>query len=197
MLTSDAAAAITPVVAEFVRLGVPYYVGGSVVSSAHGIPRSTIDVDVVADLSQQHVGPLVAALRDRYYIDGKMISEAITRKACFNLIHLATSFKVDVFVLKDREFDRVALSRIQADPLDPENPSTQFFLASAEDIVLSKLEWFRLGDEVSENQWRDVVGVLKVEQRNLDRAYLAKWAADLGVADLLERAWNEAEGKNQ
>lgn len=192
MLTPDTVAALVPVVAQFARLGVPYQLGGSVVSSAHGVARSSLDVDLVADLGQQHVAPLVAALRDSYYIDSRMISDAIARKSCFNLVHLATSFKVDVFVLKNRAYDRVAMSRAQAVALDPSDPSARFSVASAEDIILAKLEWFRLGDEVSERQWNDILGVMKVQQQNLDRAYLAKWAAELRVGDLLERAWKAA-----
>ena len=192
MSLSDTVAAIAPVVAEFERLEVAYYLGGSVASSAHGIPRMTLDVDLVADLALKHVAPLVEALQSAYYIDAGMISEAIAHHSCCNLIHLATMFKVDVFVLKDRRYDRVALERIQKKSLDLDNLSQQFFLASPEDVVLSKLEWFRLGEEVAQTQWRDVIGVMKVQENRLDRAYLVKWARELGVADLLERAWMEA-----
>ncbi len=193
MHSLDAITAMKPVVAEFRRLCVRYYVGGSIASIVYGQSRSTIDVDLIADLGPEHVAPLVEALHDEYYISEGMIVEAIARKSGFNLIHLPTSFKVDVFIVKDREYDRVALQRIRSDSLEDEDPSAQFFVASAEDIVLSKLEWFRLGHEVSERQWIDVLGVLKVQQNALDRAYLTKWATELDVADLLKRAWKEAE----
>jgi hypothetical protein len=193
MLPSDTLAAIVPLVAELERLGVAYYVGGSVVSSTHGIPRSSLDVDIVADLAFKHVSPLVDALKSTYYIDARMIHDAIARRSCFNLIHLATSFKVDVFAIKDRPYDRVALDRIGKKLVNAENPITEFFLASPEDIILAKLEWYRLGDEVSERQWNDVMGVLKVQADALDRPYLEKWATELGVADLLEKAWKEVE----
>ncbi len=193
MYSLDAITAMKPVVAEFRRLCVRYYVGGSIASIVYGQSRSTIDVDLVADLAPQHVAPLVEALHGEYYISEEAIVEAIARKGGFNLIYLPTSFKVDVFVVKDREYDRVALQRIRKDSLEDEDPSAQFFVASAEDIVLSKLEWFRLGHEVSERQWIDVLGVLKVQQNALDRTYLTKWATELGVADLLDRAWKEAE----
>ncbi len=194
MSPSDTVSAIAPVVVELERLKVSYYVGGSVASSSHGLPRSTLDVDLVADLLPKHVTPLVEALQGEYYISRAAVSDAIARRSCFNVIHLATSFKVDIFPVKNRQYDRLALERAQRRPLDKDDPSRQFYLASAEDVVLSKLEWYRLGDEVSETQWRDVLGVLKVQQDALDRAYLDKWAVELGVADLLERAWNEAEG---
>jgi hypothetical protein len=147
---------------------------------------------VIAALCRDHVSPLLAALQDTYYANAQAMSEAIARRSCFNLIHLATSFKVDVFPAKDREYDRVALGRARKRPVDQEDPPTQLFLASPEDVVLSKLEWFRLGEEVSQTQWRDVIGVLKVQAAALDSSYLQEWAARLGIADLLEKAQSEA-----
>lgn len=189
----DMVAAIAPVVTELERLGVSYYLGGSVASSSHGIPRSTLDVDLVADLAPKHVAPLVEALQGDYYISRPAVSDAIDRRSCFNIIHTATSFKVDVFAVKNRKYDRVALERTGRRLLDEGDPSSQFCFASAEDIILSKLEWFRMGGEVSERQWGDVLGVIKVQGGALDRAYLEKWAAELGVADLLKRAREETE----
>lgn len=193
MQPPDLIVAMTPVVAELERLGVRYYVGGSVASTAYGYMRTTQDVDLVADLASEHVAPLVEALRGSYYANAQTISDAVARNACFNLIHLATMFKVDIFVVKDREYDRVALQRIRKRPIDKEDPSSHFFFASPEDVVLSKLEWFRLGDEISQHQWRDVIAVLKIQKNSLDRPYLEKWAAELAIADLLQRAWKEAE----
>ncbi|MGA2068590.1 MAG: hypothetical protein ABSG86_26705 [Thermoguttaceae bacterium] len=192
MQCGDALTAVLPVIDALNRLGVPYYVGGSVASSAHGVMRATVDADLVADLAYQHVTGLVADLEADYYIDAHMIRQAIAGHSCFNVIHLATSFKVDVFVAKNRGFDRAALARREKRSVDPEAPAIEVFLSSPEDTVLSKLEWYRLGDEVSERQWRDVLGVLKTQRNRLDRPYMQKWAADLGVADLLDRAWQEA-----
>jgi len=186
-------AAITPVVEELERLGVAYYLGGSLASSLHGTPRATRDADLVADLSPCHVAPLVEALRSEYYIDGHRISEAIARQSCFNLIHFASSFKIDIFVVKNRPYNRTALARIGKYSAKSDSPWTRFFLASPEDSILAKLECYRLGNEVSEQHWRDVLGVMKVSGPILDRAYLDRWAVELGVADLLARAWQEAE----
>jgi hypothetical protein len=196
MLPSDASAALAPVVAAFERLQVPYYVGGSAASSSFGIARSTLDIDLVADLALRHVAEFVASLGTAYYSDARMISDAIIRKSCFNLIHLATSFKVDVFAVKGRPYDRVAMQRIGKRSIDEAVPEVQYFVAAAEDVVLAKLEWYRLGDEVSETQWRDVLGVLSLQKHRLDRDYLSHWAVELGVADLLERAWNEVPADN-
>ena len=190
-MTPDVLTALSPVVEALERLDVAHYLGGSIASSAYGLARSTLDVDLVADLEAKHVQPLVESLQAAYYVDGNMISEAIERKSCFNVIHLATMFKVDVFVVRDRRYDRVALGRIRKDTLALESAAAELFVAAPEDVVLSKLEWFRLGDEVSRRQWDDALGVLKVQQDALDKGYLVQWAQELGIADLLERAWTE------
>jgi hypothetical protein len=187
----DAITAMTPVVTELERLSVPYYVGGSVASSAYGHMRTTQDADLIADLKAEHVAPLVQALGTDYYISATAALEAIGRRSSFNLIHYATMFKVDLFAAKLRPYDRMALTRIRKKALDREHPDSEFFVASPEDVVLSKLEWFRLGDEVSDKQWIDITKVLNVQQNTVDRAYLSHWAAELRVADLLERAWKE------
>jgi hypothetical protein len=191
-IPADALAAMTPVIAEFERLGIDYYVGGSIASSLCGIGRSTLDVDLVADLPENKVDALVQSLRAMYYIDANMIREAIHRRSCFNLIHLKTSYKVDVFVLKSRKFDIQCMARRLADTLYDEDKSYQVFLSSPEDILLAKLEWYRLGDEISDRQWSDILGVMKVQQDALDRDYIEKWAEELGVGDLLAKALQEA-----
>lgn len=193
MPPADALTAVGPVIAALESLQVPYYLGGSIASSAYGVARATLDVDLVASLAQEHVAPLTEMLSPAFYVDRNMISDAVQRQSCFNVIHLATMFKVDVFVVKNRMYDLTALRRIRRDALDLENPDRQFYLASPEDVILNKLEWFRLGDEISERQWRDVIGVLAVQGNSLDREYLHRWAVELGVSDLLERACREAE----
>ncbi len=191
--SSDAFEALTPVVEQLERLGVRYYICGSFASVFYGIPRATVDVDLVADLLPKHASALVESLQSKYYVDEGMILDAIARKSCFNVIHLATNFKVDVFVTKNRPYDQKTLERIHRDSWDDDQPSASFFVPTPEDVVLSKLEWFRLGDEVSERQWQDVIGVLRVRMDTLDRVYLQNWAAELGVADLLAKAWHEVE----
>ncbi len=100
MSKPDIILALEPVVEAFDRLGVGYFIGGSVASSAHGLPRATLDVDMIADLEPSHVRLLVEALEKDYYIDANMILDAIRRLASFNLIHLSTMLKIDIFVLK-------------------------------------------------------------------------------------------------
>jgi len=172
-------------------LGVPYAIGGSLASAVHGVMRATMDADLVADLRMEHAEPLARALGDAFYADVEMMRDAIRRHGCFNLIHLETMFKVDIFVAKPRAFDRAQLARRQLHLLGKE-PQRYAYVASAEDVILSKLEWYHKGGRVSERQWRDVLGVLKVQGGRLDCDYLRRMAATLGVTDLLERAFDEA-----
>lgn len=185
-------AALAPVVDALERLGIAYHIGGSVASSAHGIARATLDVDIVADLALAHIRPLVETLRETCYIDEEMVREAVQRRSSFNVIHLETVLKVDVFVLKARPYDQEAFRRIRRDTLDEAQDAREFYVASPEDVILNKLEWYRLGGGVSDRQWNDVLGVLKVQRDALDFFYLRRWATDLRVSDLLDRALGDA-----
>lgn len=192
-MKSDIVEAVEPVVDALVSLGVDYRIGGSVASSALGVPRTTLDVDLVCRLRPRDVASFVVVLEGAYYVDGDMIRDAIRREASFNVIHLATMIKVDVFIAKSRPWDQVAFARHMQKPLDVEAGARAFELTTAEDIVLHKLEWYRLGGEISERQWGDVLGVLSVQGGSLDLDYLRKWASNLGLAALLERALQERQ----
>ena len=188
MTLPDDLAVTTRVAAALERLGVRWLVGGSLASSFHGEPRSTNDADVVAELTEAHVDALVADLGDEFYVSADAVRDAVRRGASFNVIHLATMFKVDVFVLRGGdEFARAEMDRRERHDVAVESNDALYF-ASAEDTVLQKLVWFRRGGGISERQWRDVLGVLRVQAGALDIAYMQGWSKQLGVSDLLERA---------
>jgi len=186
----DILAAITPIVETLEELGIQYHIGGSVASSLYGLPRLTIDADLVADIRMEHVRPLVKQLETDYYIDEDMIRDAIRRQSSFNVIHQDTILKVDIFIPKSRLFDQEELRRVRQEVLS--EGTRPFNIASPEGTILNKLEWYRMGGGVSDRQWNDILGVLKVQSTNLDMNYLQKWAANLNVTDLLERALVDA-----
>jgi hypothetical protein len=192
MSITNVLSSIIPVVDAFEQLEVTYYIGGSVASLAYGIYRATADVDIIADLRMEHVQPLVQQLQDAYYIDADMIRDAIKHRSEFNVLHLDTMFKVDVFIQKTRPFDREVRRRVQQEKLDETVSDRLFNLESPEDVILSKLEWYKMGDEVSDRQWNDILGVLKVQGTSLDLAYLRRWASELDVSTLLDRALEDA-----
>ena len=174
------------------QLGVTYFVGGSLASAVQGAARATVDADVVADLRQEHVSPLVHALGDAFYLEMDTIRKAVSTRGSFNLIHLKTMFKVDVFVRSRQPFDQTQFRRRQINVL-AQDPERVAYVASPEDNNLAKLVWYRKGGEVSDRQWRDIVSVLRIQGDLLDLLYLREWAERLAVVDLLGRALETAE----
>ena len=185
--------AVTLLVTDvFDELEVPYLIGGSLASSFHGVARTTMDSDLVAALRSKHVRPFVQRLGDAFYVSELAVMDAINHRSSFNLIHLETMFKVDIFIAKRRRFDQAQLVN-RTPQLVSTDPERFAYFASAEDTILSKLEWYRLGGEMSDRQWRDVLGVIAVQKERLDRDYMREQATVLGVADLLEKAFDEAD----
>ena len=173
------------------KLGVPYLIGGSLASTLYGMVRTTQNSDIITEMRPEHIQPFIAALENEFYIDDEMIAESIQRNSSFNIIHRESMFKVDVFIPRPRPFQQSQLARVQRQTFQLETVLSANF-ASAEDTILSKLEWYRLGGEVSERQWRDILGVLKTRAGELDLEYLHQWANELKVSDLLERVLKES-----
>ena len=127
------------VTAALEALGIPYVIGGSMASAVYGLARATMDVDVVVDLREEQVAPLVAGLGTDFYADPLSIRDAIAGRASCNLIHLPTMFKIDLFMVGDRAWDRQQLARKQRRSLDSaDGPAAE--VASAEDVILAKLD---------------------------------------------------------
>ncbi len=191
-MSQDPLAVTLMVIDALDSLEVPYLISGSLASALHGVSRSTMDADIVAELRAEHAESFVQKLGEGFYADLDAVREAIRRRGSFNAIHLGSAFKVDVFVCGDRLFDRAQLERRVLHQVSPTAGRAAYF-ATAEDLVLSKLEWFRLGGESSDRQWGDVLGVLRVQASALDRTYLRHWAKELDLTDLLERALRESQ----
>lgn len=181
--------ALFQLVDAFKVIGIDYVVVGSIASSLHGDYRASADIDVIADVTAAQIHPLVQALSNDFYIDDLSVSKAIAQGRSFNVIHLAGIFKIDVFLatsdLSKQQLARRELHPIAADKL------RDIWIATAEDTILAKLHWYRLGEEISELQWRDVKGILGTQGSRLDLSYMRSWAERVGVLDLLERAMEE------
>lgn len=175
---------VAAVGAIFDRLRVPYVVGRSIASSFHGVPRATQDADVVAAIDERVIADFVAALGDEYYADADMIRDAVAR---FNVVHGPTMFKVDVFVMRGDSYSRGEMQRGIIASVETARGPREIRFATVEDTLLQKLVWYKLGGQVSDRQWQDVLGMLRVQER-LDDAYLDTWAELFDVAALLDRA---------
>ena len=175
--------ALARIVASLDAAGIPHMVAGSFASTFHGEPRTTHDVDVVIDPSRDALDRFVRSLdRGAFYVSAEAVAEAWRRRGLFNVIDLASGWKIDLILRKDRPFSRSEFARrAPARILD-----VDVFVATAEDTVLAKLEWARLGE--SERQIRDVIGVIELCGEHLDRRYVERWARELGVEELWERA---------
>lgn len=188
--TADLWKAVLPVIELLESLNVPFHLGGSVASSFLGMARSTLDADLVADLSLAQGVILSNSLRDAYYLSDERILDAIRQRKSFNLIHLATMFKVDIFIPPRQAFDRQVMARRISLPVTGLDRELDF--CTAEDIILHKLKWFAESNRVSQRQWNDVQGVLRLQKNRLDHSYLHSWAAELDIANLLTEALAEA-----
>jgi hypothetical protein len=184
-------AAIRLVTGAFEKLGIEYFLCGSVVSGILGEPRQTIDADIVTAILGRHAEPLTAELRGAFYVDLPSIFNAIERQASFNVIHLDTMVKVDIYISWRSEFARSEFARRLRRNISRQEP-LEVNIASPEDTVLAKLDWYRKGGGVSDRQWRDLLGVLKVQGDALDCGYLTEWARKLELTDLLQRALEDA-----
>ncbi len=175
------------------KFQIRYHLGGSFASAIHGVPRQTMDADLVVDLDAAHVESLVAGLKGDFYVDPTVAADAVSRRGSFNAIHLETGFKVDFFIkgaaeFDELEFDRSELAQIIADP------PRSAYVKTAEDTVLRKLQWYADGGRLADRQWSDVLGVLLTAGDDIDREYLQMWAGRIGVGELLNRALSEVNG---
>ncbi len=175
------------------NLNIRYHLGGSFASAIHGVPRQTMDADMVVDLDAARVATLVDGLKSDFYVDPEVAADAVSRCGSFNAIHLGSGFKVDFFVKGNSDFDELELDRSELYQIVADPPRS-VFVKTAEDTVLRKLQWYVDGGGVSDRQWRDVLGVLLTGGDDLDRDYLQTWADRLGLSEVLNRASSEVDG---
>ena len=174
------------------RLGIDYAIGGSMASSVYGEVRFTQDADMTVEPFMSQAEKLFELLKPQYYISKEAMYQALQQHSSFNVIHLESAFKIDVFIRKDTSFEKQLISRRRLLKLS-DSLKKPFSVISPEDIVLLKLQWYRDTGHSSERQWDDVIGVLKVQADKLDFQYLKKWADILRINDLLEKAVSGGE----
>lgn len=184
-------AVVVQVTQVFEQLNIPYLIGGSFASMIYGMIRTTQDVDILAEIRFSDAEQFIKALVNDFYIDEKMIVDAIQYQSRFNIIHRSTMFKVDVFVASGSAFHKSELKRAIKEVISKDLNISAYF-ATAEDTILAKLEWFHLGGEISERQWRDILGILRIRANNIDLDYLRKWADRMSLRELLEKALVES-----
>jgi len=160
-----------------------YMVVGSFASSLYGAGRATLDIDIVVSATPDQIQAFLRLLpTTTYYFDVGAALEACRRKDMFNILDMNSGWKIDVIfekpsVYHQRAFQRRTLAEIESVPL---------VAATAEDTIVSKLEWAKMGE--SSRQIEDVAGILKARLALLDRAYIEKWVGELGLTSEWDRA---------
>ena len=174
------------------ELGIAYAIGGSMASSVYGKVRFTEDADITVEPFDSVADKFFKKLKAEYYISGDAMYQALREQGSFNIIHLETAFKIDVFVCKNTVFEKQMMGRCKELRISDSLEKT-FLVVSPEDIILLKLRRYRDGGCSSERQWDDVLGVLQIQAGRLDFSYLKKWAVTLNVDELLEKALSATE----
>jgi hypothetical protein len=164
--------------------GIAYMITGSFASNVHGVPRTTQDADVIIETGLERLVGFIEGLGSDFYADSDVAKEAFSGNRMLNIIHMPTGFKIDLVLRKERPFSKEEFQRRQ----QVEFLGQPRWFASSEDIILAKLEWSKMGQ--SERQFADAISVAKVQRDALDRAYLKKWAQELGVDHLLEELFS-------
>lgn len=173
------------------RLGIPYAIGGSMASSVFGQIRFTEDADLCVEPFESRADSFYQAVQSEFYVSQEAMLYALRNRTSFNLIHLETAFKIDIFIPRKNDFDGQLITRRRLATI-VDTSTVQMSFVSPEDTILLKLRWYVEGGEVSQRQWDDIMGVLRVQAKSLDRVYLVQWAQRLGVNHLLDRAIQQA-----
>ena len=177
-------------------LKISYAIGGSVASSVYGKVRFTQDADITVAPFGDKADQLYDVLKEAFYISKGAMHQAISDRGSFNIIHLKSAFKIDIFVQKDDDFHKLVFVRRRKLKLD-ESIDYLFDIVSAEDVILLQLQWYKSADCTSQRQWSDVLGVLNVQGEALDMRYLRSCSEEIGLSVLLEKALNESRGLDQ
>jgi len=171
-------------------LKINYAIGGSIASSVYGKVRFTQDADITVAAFGDNAEQFYNVLKESFYISEDAMYQAISNRGSFNIIHLKSAFKIDIFIQKDDDFHRLIFIRRKKVKLD-ESINHLFDIVSAEDVILLKLQLYQSSGCVSQRQWSDVLGILTVQSQSLDMKYLRSLSEKLGLGDILQKAIDE------
>jgi hypothetical protein len=174
-------------------LGIAYVIGGSMASSVYGTARFTQDADISVEPFGLISNSFFDALKNDFYISKDAMNQALQNRTSFNIIDLASAFKIDIFIRKDNDFHKQIFSHHRKLQFGNINKEKSF--VAPEDVILLKLEWYKQSGCVSDRQWSDVLGVIGVQKDSLDYKYLKTWAEKLNLTELLEKVISESKLK--
>jgi hypothetical protein len=180
---------LNPLSSALSGLGLSFVVVGSTASSARGVPRATMDIDLVIRIGIPHAEKLVSALGSEWYADAQQIRQAIQAGRAFNIIHMPTAWKIDLFPAQS-EFHECEMQRATLEPVTIDGETVVCPVSTPEDVLVAKMLWYQDGGQVSDRQWGDIAGIVATNP-NLDLEYTRLWAGRLRVTDLLDRALSE------
>jgi len=172
------------------QLDIAYVIGGSLASSIYGKVRFTQDADITVEPFDDQADKLFEMIKPYFYISQKAMYHALRHRSSFNIIHLESAFKIDIFVRSDTAFEKLLMARRNILKLS-DSLQEMFAVVSPEDIILLKLQWYRDGGCSSQRQLDDILGILTVQGDGLDFEYLNKWACSLEINELLKKAISE------
>jgi len=173
----------------FERLQIRYFITGSIASMFYGEPRFTNDIDVVADIKEEHIPGLLKLFpEDEFYLSGDAIRDAIVNQYQFNIIHPASGLKIDIVISKEDDFNKSRFNRLKrVSPIE----ETHANLASPEDVIITKMKYYKEGE--SEKHLRDITSILKISGDNIDRNYIESWVKKFDLLDIWKAILNKLE----
>lgn len=186
----DILIALISITEIFEQLSIPYYIGGSLVSSAYGIQQLARDLDIVVELLPIQIPQLITLLQTNYYVDQQDAYTAVRENKKFSIIYLNTLTSIDIIIPPSSIFENQIKYGVKWQILDETKHLLP--LSSPEDIILIKLLHHSKKEIFPDDQWNDILGVFKVQAPVLDPVYLEKWAAYLNITYLLKQAYTDS-----
>jgi hypothetical protein len=179
--------ALADLLAVLDELGIAYALGGSMASSVYGKVRFTEDADIAVEPFPSLADTLVKRLSPQFYVSLQAVQQAMIHRSSFNVIHVTAAFKIDVFIRNETPFQKQLLQRRRQVSI-PGLSDTKVWAVCPENILLLKLDWYKQGGCTSQKQWNDILGLIAVQKDKLEMPQLTRWAKELKVLDLLEKA---------